>query len=257
MIEDRSIVYVAFNDKSENKSVYIGKTKFSLFKRKNEHEKRSINKPKSPFHKAIRSYGIENFTWYEIIDVKSDEVNDLEKFYISEFIKDGYNLYNITTGGDGGDTISNHPNRESIIENMRKAQRERFKDPIQGELIRSLAIRLGYGKWMIGKKLTEEHKNNIGQGIQLALLDEEKRNRISRKGQKRPPFTEKHKENLSKASKNKPKSINHCKSLSEVRKNQRWIYSEKEQRSTAVPKEEVDKYLLMGWVLGRKSKILK
>lgn len=220
-----SIIYVVFNNKSENGSVYIGKTKFSLEKRKQEHEKSSRNKPKTPFHKALKSYGIENFTWYEILEVANNEINDLEKFYITEFIDDGYNLYNISPGGEGGDTITSHPNREEITEKMRKSQLKRYEDGSQKELLRCIAVKLGYGKWMVDKKLTEDHKNNISKGIQLALLDEEKRDKISHKGQKKPPFSKEHREKLSLLHKNKPKSEEHkqriSKTLIEYHKNKK------------------------------------
>jgi len=64
--------------------------------------------------KAILKYGKSNFT-KEVID-KCDNYEELsikEKYWIG-FYKKSENLYNLTDGGDGGDTWSNNPNIESL-----------------------------------------------------------------------------------------------------------------------------------------------
>jgi len=64
---------------------------------------------------AIKKYGKENFS-IEILSwaTSMDELNDLEEHYIKQYrLVD--NLYNIAKGGDGGDTLVNHPNKDSII----------------------------------------------------------------------------------------------------------------------------------------------
>lgn len=63
---------------------------------------------------AIKKYGIENFI-KEIVEIcdNLEQLNEREKFWIKELnaINEGYN---ISLGGDGGDTISNNPNKEKI-----------------------------------------------------------------------------------------------------------------------------------------------
>lgn len=63
---------------------------------------------------AIRKYGIENFK-KEILEICNSikEMNEREIFWIIELsaIEKGYN---IATGGDGGNTIENHPNKLEI-----------------------------------------------------------------------------------------------------------------------------------------------
>jgi group I intron endonuclease len=90
--------------KCENKisgKVYIGQSVKSLEDRKEQHIKKS-NSPKSKFHKALKSYGVDNFNW-EIIDTANskDELNQKEMHYILEYnsMENGYNMVNGGTGG--------------------------------------------------------------------------------------------------------------------------------------------------------------
>jgi len=62
--------------KCENKisgKVYIGQSVKSLEDRKEQHIKKS-NSPKSKFHKALKSYGVDNFNW-EIITLQILKMN--------------------------------------------------------------------------------------------------------------------------------------------------------------------------------------
>jgi len=70
--------------------------------------------------KAIHKYGIENFK-KEIICVCSsiEEMNEKEKFWINEY--SGENSYNIATGGEGGDTLTNNPNLDKIKQKISDA----------------------------------------------------------------------------------------------------------------------------------------
>jgi hypothetical protein len=70
---------------------------------------------------SINKHGKENFT-KEIIDV-CDNHDDLcikEKFWISYYKENDFVLYNITEGGEGGDTWSNNPNFNSLREKYYK-----------------------------------------------------------------------------------------------------------------------------------------
>ena len=64
---------------------------------------------------AIKKYGKSNFSVELLQWAESDEeINQLEKDYISEF-RLNFNLYNIAEGGTGGDTTTDHPQRKEII----------------------------------------------------------------------------------------------------------------------------------------------
>jgi hypothetical protein len=70
--------------------------------------------------KAIKKYGIENFK-KEILDETNDyeDLSIKEKYWINHFNSTNLDIgYNITKGGDGGDTLSKHPNLDSIKEKI-------------------------------------------------------------------------------------------------------------------------------------------
>ena len=91
--------------------VYIGQTVKRLEDRKQQHFKNARLGKKTNFYSAIRKYGPDDFVW-EIIDNadSKDLLNELEIKYISHYntYKCGYNM---TKGGDGGDTISMKSNK--------------------------------------------------------------------------------------------------------------------------------------------------
>jgi group I intron endonuclease len=93
------IIYIAKN--KTNQKVYIGQTLYDLQKRIDEHIRISKS-PKSKFHKAIKSYGSQNFDW-DIIDTAKtkEELNEKEIKYIQQYnsIENGYNMVEGGTGG--------------------------------------------------------------------------------------------------------------------------------------------------------------
>lgn len=110
-----------------NGKMYIGKTTYSLNKRKREHF-RLCNKGKGlVLYNAFRKYGFDNFSW-NVIDTadSNEELNSKEKFWIrfyNTFIKnDCCNGYNMTIGGDGLGRGELHPqyNKEFTDEHKKK-----------------------------------------------------------------------------------------------------------------------------------------
>lgn len=89
-----------FTNKVNNKS-YIGLTS-NLKARKYAHIKSaSSGKRNSSFHRAIKKYGIENFSFVVIETCNSlKEANEAETLYISLFMTKSPNGYNLTGGGD-------------------------------------------------------------------------------------------------------------------------------------------------------------
>ena len=83
-------------------------------------------------HRAISKYGKENFT-KEILEsnIESKEIlNQREIYYISKYNSTDDSIgYNITYGGTGGDTISNHPDRDVILSKISNASKKLWQDP--------------------------------------------------------------------------------------------------------------------------------
>ena len=99
------IIYRAIN--CINGKMYIGKTTRDLQVRANRHYQDAFfTDSNTYFHRAIRKYGKENFTW-EIIDRANDkdELNEKERFWIDHYHTfvhfENCNGYNMTIGGDG------------------------------------------------------------------------------------------------------------------------------------------------------------
>lgn len=136
----RGLIYKATN--KINNKCYIGKTEFSLEKRKHQHKKASTNsKDFSLFYKSIKKHGWDNFIW-EILETPTlKQLNKREKYYIGK-----YGTLNIAKGGNGGDTLSKHPNKKEII----KARQSKYTTP-KGKDNKSY------------KPITEEIRNEIIQ----------------------------------------------------------------------------------------------
>ena len=90
-----------------NGKLYIGQSK-NLAQRRNVHLSlaRNIKENSQPIHKAIAKYRHQNFVFYPLITEKGlskAQLDYWEKDLIQEFKKDGFKLYNIAEGGNGGD----------------------------------------------------------------------------------------------------------------------------------------------------------
>lgn len=95
-------IYVITN--KINQKQYVGKTEhIDPVLRFKEHiresqKKRSDNRP---FHRALRKYGAENFSFSVLEEVNSSEASHREIYWISELNTYGSSGYNATKGGDG------------------------------------------------------------------------------------------------------------------------------------------------------------
>jgi len=67
-------------------------------------------------HLAFQKYGIENFNKEILEECGSEEdLNEREKYWIGFYNSTDRKIgYNIALGGNGGDTISKHPNKDEI-----------------------------------------------------------------------------------------------------------------------------------------------
>jgi len=94
------VIYKATN--KINDKVYIGQTIRSLKRRIKEHKNDALNnRSKSPFHAAIRKYGLPNFEWKILDEAKQGRKLDrLECEFIQEYkARDKKKGYNLAKGG--------------------------------------------------------------------------------------------------------------------------------------------------------------
>ena len=89
--------YIYLIENKINDKKYVGKTYLTIQKRWGEHC-RDSKRFDRPLYRAIRKYGIENFSIKEL--EYCDNLEEREKYWIS-FYDSYYNGYNATLGGDG------------------------------------------------------------------------------------------------------------------------------------------------------------
>lgn len=90
--------------------LYIGKTKQGLETRVRQHIKSAKANSKLHLHSSIRMYGASAFTW---IVVESNISDARERYWIQHFKSLGYELYNMSTGGEGGANFLGHKHTEA------------------------------------------------------------------------------------------------------------------------------------------------
>lgn len=163
-------IYKATN--KVNGKIYIGKTK-NFQKRIKKHKSSSFNKKDKAyydyFHKAIRKYGWENFQWTEFAScLNKEDINNIEKETILFFKSHDNNIgYNLTLGGEGGDTFSF----------LNEEDKNKFRLKIS-------KITKGRSSW--SKGLTKENNDTL-------------KNMSEKKKGRKIKFTEQHCKNLSKS----------------------------------------------------------
>lgn len=162
--------YIIYRHTINNKD-YIGYSSQTLEERLEEHIKNSlVDKSDRHFHRAIRKYGAENITSM-ILDVAStkNEAVFKERQYIVEFdtFKNGYNM---TLGGDGGNTKEKYTEEE--MTEWKKTFSERMSGMGNGNARPDVTVEA-----MTDVVLQLVHKNNLyGQNIlQKDIMDELKR----------------------------------------------------------------------------------
>jgi group I intron endonuclease len=102
------IVYVLRNVLTGDE--YVGKTISKLRDRFRRHKCSAQHGSQTHLHRAMRLYGIENFVVECLETVDGCDLNDREIYWINELKP----KYNMTSGGDGGNTSSS-PNFKAAL----------------------------------------------------------------------------------------------------------------------------------------------
>ena len=105
-----------------NNKIYIGQTIKPIQTRFREHIAKAKVK-NTKFYRALNKYGEENFEISLIDTANSQEELDEKEFYWMKYydaVNKGYNSY-LRKGKVGGDTLTNHPEREKICKKISEA----------------------------------------------------------------------------------------------------------------------------------------
>lgn len=163
---------------------YIGKT--CDLKRRNREHLLEINKGNSlPKYNKLRKLINEGNNFNDLVvvieeNLTCNQIDDKEIYYIKKFREDGFNLKNLTNGGEGGDTLSKNPNKNNII------------DKRKGRVGNRKGVSLSDEQKL---KISESVKKTFELGRKLQHSEETKR-KIS-ESNKGKTFTNEHKKNLS------------------------------------------------------------
>lgn len=144
-----------------NQKVYIGQA-VDIQKRYEQHL-RNINNPKhqETFYRALRKYGIDNFSFEVLQQCSIDELSDLEIRYIDKYNAYFDGGYNETKGGEG---CLGYKHNQEAKEKMSRARKGRIFDELWKQHLRENSSH--HTAWNNGKNLSEEHKEKISKGLE-------------------------------------------------------------------------------------------
>lgn len=164
MEEFKGTIYQAIN--IQNKKSYIGKTIQDFESYKQDHidnalEKKDLKQIRGGkyFYNALRKYSPNNFKWIILGEIFSDSKQELKKL-LNEAEKEAIWIfrtfgstgekfdniygYNKTKGGDGGDCISFHTDKDTILKKRGISLSQTLKNNPNINLIRSNSLKKAY-----------------------------------------------------------------------------------------------------------------
>jgi len=185
--------------------------------------------------KAIKKYGINNFKKEILHECSSkEEMDQKEKEIVNEDFVKSKNTYNLKVGGDGGFDYINTKCRDKLYEIQKKGTKTVQK------LLQT------------DKDWRNFFSNRVKQGMDKKEVREKMSNSIKAKIAKDGSWWtgKKHKEE-SKLKIGKASSI-HQSGSGNSHYGTVWIYNEELKQNKSIKKEELEKYLSLGWKKGRK-----
>lgn len=180
-----------------NHKRYVGQTISTVTERWRQHKHlASRGKLNYPIYRAIRKYGIENFSIKQIAKVSSNNgigwLNILEELFIKHYktLKpNGYNVY------QGGENKSHHSDTKEKIRVANKGKQFRLGHTNTQDHNAKIS------KALTGKKrapFTEQAKQNMSESGKVKIFTSEHKVNLSKslQGKKRRPMSDEHKEKI-------------------------------------------------------------
>lgn len=118
-------------------------------------------------NKAIDKYGRENFEKMILQECKTlDELKSAEEYWIRKYDAANDNMfYNILDGSTGGDTITNHPDKELIKDKIRKARSKQVINHSEETKKKIGDAQRGEKAFWYGKSPSNEHREKISNSL--------------------------------------------------------------------------------------------
>lgn len=155
-----------------NGKKYVGYTKKSMIERLEEHIEEALEGSDRHFYRAIRKYGIENIVSEQLCETTTKQAaKSKERYYVKQFdtFKNGYNM---THGGDGGNTTEKYSeeemkdlsNRRSMLQsgmNNSRAKPDITKQMIVDAVVKYAIEHSKSGNYILRKEIDDVLKQEL------------------------------------------------------------------------------------------------
>lgn len=111
--------------------------------------------------RAWNKYGEDNIKFEVIEFCEKDKLFEREQYYLDDLKP----KYNISFKADGGDNLTNHPDRDNIIKKMAKTNKEKYEKLSENEKIKYSEKYKGMKNPNFGNKWTKEMRENMSKKI--------------------------------------------------------------------------------------------
>ncbi len=173
------VVYLATN--KINGKRYVGKSRLTLEERKHTHMKEVRGGSQYLFHRALRKYGEDGFSWEVLCNISSD-LNYFEKTYIKLLGTKSPNGYNLTDGGEGiaGAVKAVKVKISLALKGKRKTleHRRKLSEAHKGKIVSRKSVEKTR-QANLGSKRSEETKRKISESNMGKKMSAESRAKIS------------------------------------------------------------------------------
>lgn len=163
----KNIIIYTLSDPTTKQVRYVGKTKCSIVKRFNHHIDKSKNKPTTHRDNWIKSLLLKGLL--PIIEIIEEDAIDYESYWINQFFCWGFNLTNMTSGGEGRSSYKMPDSTKLKISLANKGNKH--TEESKNKMSKSktgvkwrfdLKRKENHRNALLGRKVSQETKNKIG-----------------------------------------------------------------------------------------------